>query len=71
MSSTVLVKVYPGTDRPNMFEVVDSDNQDRIDRLIEGYQYSTVEIGKPDSYTQGDAWDEYTVNDADGFTQWK
>lgn len=68
---TVLAKVYRGSGRPDGFAVVPSNNRDEIARLVEGFQYSVVDNDKPDDYTVDQAWDEYTYNDADGFTQWK
>jgi phage-related minor tail protein len=64
----ILVKTYPGG-RPNSFEMVNADNQEGIDQLVEGFGYSVVETREiPQGF---DPWEEYTTEDADGFTQWK
>ena len=71
MAKTVLVKTYRGTGRPESFEVVSSENEKRINILIEGYQFSILEENLPDNFNVKKAWDKYTINDRDGYTQWK
>ncbi len=71
MTTVVLAKIYPGSGRPDRFEVRSEGDTEGINRLLEGFGYGVVEWGKPDDYTEGDAWKEYTYQDADNFTQWK
>lgn len=70
METTILAQSYRGSGRPNQIRVVDADNQDEIDRLVEGHQFHVVETVQ--GYQSEDwAWNQYTTVDADGYTQWK
>jgi hypothetical protein len=66
----LLVNVYPGTGRPNRFVLVDEANQDRIDQLVESFNFSICQEGCPGEYCEQDAWRDMTRIDSDGFIQW-
>lgn len=67
--NTVLCKVYRGTGRPDRFVVIDAADKDEFNRLVSGHGFGFVAERDAD-YTEGDAWNEFTRIDTDGFTQW-
>ena len=70
MTVTLMAKSWPGTGRPDDFEVVKENDPKRVEYLRDSWGYYVVAL-KPRGYTRADAWEEYTVQDDDGFAQWR